>query len=1377
MTISGMGRGFRRVWAALAVRGAWLLLAAAIGLMPATPAWAMSPGCAAINAHWGSSVSLNSPVEDWQPGYEVYAGEVITYQATTAGTSGSNAAGFAIYKFNNASNPSDFVVEAFASAGNEINVNGAYTVPTGGHSDFTIYLWPDPYTSSSTATAKVTCGVALPPTITNLSPNAGPLTGVTTVTVTGSNFVVGSTSVNVGGSPAGSVHVISPTLLSFNAPAYVAGAANVTVTTPSGTSSPSTYTYVAQPTIASLTPNTGPTSVGTLVSVTGSNFVTGSTSVTIDGVSIPAGSVIVANATSLTFTTPAHAAGAADVTVTTPGGTSSPSTYTYVAQPTITNLSPNAGPVAGGTSVTITGTNFTDVSGVNFGSTAAQIYTVDSNSQITAFSPVGSAGVVDITVTTPGGTSTTSAADQFTYNLPPPTVTNGNITIIGASGTGGTFKTGDTVRAIWNNAIGGDNNSGITAVTVDFSQFGGGSTVAASDDGSGFWTATYTITAGSIDATNRNVSVSATNSGGTTTTAGTTNVTVDNVAPTVSSITPAGGAAPSHTTVDFVVNFSEMVNNVSKDDFTLVQTGSAAGTVTSVSASSSSSITVTVSGISGSGTLKVDLNDSTNIVDLAGNPIAAYSGGTPHNVNISSAPDAPIIGAATAGDGWVDVAFTAPVNNGGSPITGYTVTPSPAVAGGPFTGITPPIRVTGLTNGTAYTFTVTATNGFGTSAPSAASGSATPKAGQTITFNDPGAQNFGTSPTLTASSTSGLTVTFSSSTTGVCTITSGGKLTFVTAGTCTINADQAGDATTYAAPTVPRSFTVNAVAPGAPTIGTATSGNTQATVEFTAPDSDGGASIITYMATASPDGATGTGATSPIMVAGLMNGTAYTFTVKAINSVGAGGASAASNSVTPATSQTITFNPPNPQNFGTSPDLSVGVFSSSSLAVTFTSSTPGVCTITSAGVVTFITVGTCTIDADQAGNAFINPAPTVSRSFDVNAVAPGAPTIGTATAGNAQATVNFTPPASDGGASITGYRVVSSPDGIFGTGSSSPIKVTGLTNGTAYTFTVTATNSKGEGGASAASNSVTPNPEPVVVSVAVPANSTYPAGQNLDFIVTWDQNVTITGTPQIAITIGASTVQAGYVASPTPTTSRFSYTVLPGQVDNDGITIGALTLNGGSIANDAGTAAVLTLNSVGNTTGVRVGNTVPGAPTIGTATVAGVGQVAVAFTAPAFNGGDPALTYTVTPSPAVAGGPFTGSSSPITVSGLNPGTSYTFTVRATNSVGTGPSSAPSNAVTTAVIQVITFANPGAQAFGTTPTLAASVDSGLPLRFVSSTPTVCAVTSAGVLSFASAGTCTVTVHQDGDASHQAASLTQSFSVTALAPAAPVPGSWR
>ena len=82
--------------------------------------------------------------------------------------------------------------------------------------------------------------------------------------------------------------------------------------------------------------------------------------------------------------------------------------------PTVTNVNPNTGPTSGGTNVTITGTNFFDVTAVRFSSNAAGSFTVDSATQITATSPAG-VGTVDVTVTTEGGTSATSTADQFTY--------------------------------------------------------------------------------------------------------------------------------------------------------------------------------------------------------------------------------------------------------------------------------------------------------------------------------------------------------------------------------------------------------------------------------------------------------------------------------------------------------------------------------------------------------------------------------------------------------------------------------------------------------------------------------------------------------------------------------------------------------------------------------------------------------------------------------------------------------------------------------------------------------------------------------------------------------------------------------------------------
>ena len=87
---------------------------------------------------------------------------------------------------------------------------------------------------------------------------------------------------------------------------------------------------------------------------------------------------------------------------------------------------------------------------------------------------------------------------------------------------------------------------------------------------------------------------------------------------------------------------------------------------------------------------------------------------------------------------------------------------------------------------------------------------------------------------------------------------------------------------------------------------------------------------------------------------------------------------------------------------------------------------------------------------------------------------PGAPTGVSATAGDTEADVSFSAPASDGGATITGYRVTSDPGAITATGASSPITITGLTNGQEYTFTLAALNSAGWSDESDPSNAVTP---------------------------------------------------------------------------------------------------------------------------------------------------------------------------------------------------------------------------------------------------------------------------------------------------------------
>ena len=255
------------------------------------------------------------------------------------------------------------------------------------------------------------------PTVTAVTPTNGPTAGGTSVTITGTDFENVS-AVKFGATNATTFSFVNATTVTATSPAGAAGTVDITVTTPGGTSTTSAadqFTYVAAPTVASVGPSSGSTTGGTSVTITGTNF-TGATAVTFGGTA--ATNVIVVGPTSITATTPAHAAGAVDVVVTTPGGPGTGSgVYTYVAPPTVASVSPNAGPIAGGTDVTITGTDFTGATAVTFGGTAATNVIVVGPTSITATTPAHAAGAVDVVVTTPAGTGT--GTNVYTYAAAP----------------------------------------------------------------------------------------------------------------------------------------------------------------------------------------------------------------------------------------------------------------------------------------------------------------------------------------------------------------------------------------------------------------------------------------------------------------------------------------------------------------------------------------------------------------------------------------------------------------------------------------------------------------------------------------------------------------------------------------------------------------------------------------------------------------------------------------------------------------------------------------------------------------------------------------------------------------------------------------------
>lgn len=204
---------------------------------------------------------------------------------------------------------------------------------------------------------------------------------------------------------------------------------------------------VKGPAVTSLSPDVGPAVGGKTVTITGSGF-TGATRVVFGA--LAATNLVVVSDSEITVTAPAHAAGLVNVRITTPGGLSAavPSDrYRYLAAPTVTNLTPGAGPTAGGGYVTVTGTGFVSGATVSFGTAPASPIQVLSATTIRVKPPAG-AGTVNVTVSTLGGASAVTDADRYTFTVAPavsslapsvgPVIGGQTVTITGSGFTGAT---------------------------------------------------------------------------------------------------------------------------------------------------------------------------------------------------------------------------------------------------------------------------------------------------------------------------------------------------------------------------------------------------------------------------------------------------------------------------------------------------------------------------------------------------------------------------------------------------------------------------------------------------------------------------------------------------------------------------------------------------------------------------------------------------------------------------------------------------------------------------------------------------------------------------------------------------------------------------
>ena len=633
-------------------------------------------------------------------------------------------------------------------------------------------------------------------------------------------------------------------------------------------------------------------------------------------------------------------------------------------------------------------------------------------------------------------------------------------------------------------------------------------------------------------------------------------------------------------------------------------------------------------------------------------------------------PDPPTGVQVTPHNGAVSVMWTAPAFNGGAAISRYTVQTIPLTQGCTVTSDTT-AECVGLSNGTAYTVSVQATNEAGDSFFSEPSDPVTP-------FTVPDAPtsvavvplDTAVQVTWTAPSWNG-----GSPVTGYTVITSPDEGTCVSTGEAAATCSGLSNGTPYTFSVVATNAAGDSVAsdaseavtprtvPGAPTDVAAVPGDHSALLSWTPPVDNGGAVIESYSVSATPAGGLCevTGATA--LCSGLTNGTAYEFTVVARNVAGPSVASVASAAVVPRTTpDTPTGVVATPRDAAIDVTWTASAFNGGADIVSYRATAlpggascgwtdgPLACTTTDLANGTPYTV---TVTASNAAGDSVASA---ESALVTPRTIPTPPTTVVAVAGSRTATLTWAAPADNGGAEVTGYLVTASPGGRSCEWSEGPLtcSVTELANGTAYSFTVVAVNIAG--------NSEPSEPSAEVTPVSVPGSPT-----------------------NVIATAGDASVVLGWTAPTDDGGSPLTDYTVTSSVDEGTCAVSDLTATCTGLTN--GTPRTFTViaenavgaSAVGATSIVVTPRTVPGAPTnvLGTP---GNSAVALVWAAPALTGGADITGYEVTTTPA--GGPCSPTGvTGATCVGLVNGTSYSFTVKALNAAGTGVASDPSAPVT------------------------------------------------------------------------------------------------
>ncbi len=696
--------------------------------------------------------------------------------------------------------------------------------------------------------------------------------------------------------------------------------------------------------------------------------------------------------------------------------------------------------------------------------------------------------------------------------------------------------------------------------------------------------------------------------------------------------------------------------------------------------------------------------------------VTAYNAAGPSAASAASAPFTPSttpgsptgVGAVQLTiNGPTTVNWAAPGNTGGAPIVGYGVTPVDVTTGNTqlptveFASTSTTQSISGLTNGNCYLFIITAANANGAGSNSAPgpnfpTGYCTSGAPQPPTNVLATAGNASVSLSWTAPANDGnlaigaYVITPYIGTTAQTPITNLGNgtstnitgLTNGTTYTFTVQAVNSGGDSAASAPSA--AATPFGVVVSPPTAVTATAGNTAATVTWTAPANNGGSPItnnlINVYSAATAAGpftlwenvATGSAATT-YTVTGLTNGTFYEFAVAGVNVSGTGPYSANSNAVSPAATPnaptglgalagngnaTLAWTAPAPQNpavpiagynvfQGTAPGGESTTPVNGAVLIPASATTLQVNGLTNGTTYYFVIVAVSTGGVSSANSNEASTGP---------AGVPGATAAPTATAGNAQVTVKWTAPASDGGSAVLGYNVfvgtntsgASNVPVNAGLVSGTQYTVVGLANGTQYFFTVAAVNAVGQG-----PQSFPVGATPSTVAGA-PSNVTAVAGDN-SATLTWSTPAFDGGSPITGYSV--TPYVGGSAGTPQTFNSPAPVEIVTGLTNGTTYTFAVAAIN----ANGTGA------NGFSNFVTPSASAVVPDAPTGLTAT-AGNGTVALSWTAPATAG---VTGYDI------SWGTTSGGESPAavtqgttyTVSGLTNGTTYYFTVQAVNAVG------------------------------------------------------------------------------------------------------------